>query len=114
MKYMLMLFEPETDWEKVPKEQMEAVLGEHERFIQFLRERGTGFSGEALQPPSTATTLRRSGKELLVSDGPFVELKEHLGGFYVIDAKDLDEAIQIAKRCPTITATEIRPIWEIP
>ena len=49
----------------------------------------------------------------MVTDGPFAELKENLGGFYVIDVKDLDEAIEVAKRCPTGTATEIRPIWEV-
>lgn len=109
---MLMLHETETDWTQVPREELDSALREHERFVQFLRERGTAFSGEALQPQSTATTLRPNGDDMLVTDGPYVELKENLGGFYVIEARDLDEALEIAKRCPTGTATEVRPIQQ--
>lgn len=107
-----MLFEKETDWTQVPKPELDDALREHEEFIQFLRQRGVEFSGEALQPQSTATTLRPDGDDMIITDGPYVELKENLGGFYVIEARDLDEALEIAKRCPTGTATEVRPIQE--
>ena len=113
MKYMLMLFEPETDWTAVAPETAEAALAEHGVFCAWMRERGIPYSGEPLRESATATTLRRVGDDLVVTDGPFAELKENLGGFYIIDVKDLDEAIEVAKRCPTGTATEIRPIWEV-
>lgn len=111
MKYMLMLYEKDTDWDAVQSERLEAALGEHEKFVQMLRERGIAFSGAALRQSTAATTLRRSRDRIVVSDGPYVELKEHIGGFYTIDAPDLDAAIEIAKLCPTGTGTEIRPIW---
>jgi hypothetical protein len=112
VKYMLMLFEKDTDWTQVPQQELDGALREHETFVQFLRERGIEFSGEALQPQHTATTLRVDGDELLVTDGPYAELKENLGGFYIIEAPDLDAALEIAKRCPTGTATEVRPIQQ--
>jgi hypothetical protein len=111
MKYLLMLYEKDTNWDAVPKAELDAALAEHERFVAFLRERGQPFSGAALRPSASATTLRRSGEELVVTDGPYAELKEQIGGYYLIEAGDLDEAIAIARRCPTGAATEIRPVW---
>ena len=113
MKYMLMLFEPEIDWEARPDELRES-LAEHDTFSAWLKERGIAeVGGEALRGPSMATTLRKVGDEMVVTDGPYAELKEHLGGYYIIDAADLDQAIEAARRCPTGTATEIRPIWDM-
>jgi hypothetical protein len=112
VKYMLLLFERETDWTQVPEEELGGALREHELFVQYLRERAVAFSGEALRPQSTATTLRPAGDEMIVTDGPYVELKENLGGFYIVEAKDLDEALEIARRCPTGSGTEVRPIQE--
>jgi hypothetical protein len=110
MKYMLLLFEPETDWQSRPDE-LRVELARHQEFIDWMDARGIPHSGEALGGQSTATTLRPVGDDLVVTDGPYAELKENLGGYYVIDVKDLDEAIEVARRCPTTTATEIRPIW---
>jgi hypothetical protein len=112
MKYMLMLFEKETDWSQVAQEELDGALRDHQKFAEFLRERGVAFSGEALQPQGTATTLRPDGDDMIITDGPYVELKENLGGFYIIEARDLDEALEIAKRCPTGVATEVRPIQQ--
>ncbi|HEY0637876.1 MAG TPA: YciI family protein [Pseudonocardiaceae bacterium] len=113
MKYLLFLYERDTDWESVPAETLRSALAEHAKFAAYLRERGTEYSGHALRPSTDATTLRRAADgELLVTDGPYVELTEHIGGIYVIEAADLDEALEIARRCPTGTGTEIRPIWE--
>lgn len=114
MKYMLMLFERDTDWDAVPEAERAAALDEHGAFIAYLRERGIEFSGEALRPSTTATTLRPAGpdQELLVTDGPYIELKENLAGFYIVEAADLDDAVEIARRCPTGTGTEIRPLWD--
>jgi hypothetical protein len=113
MKYMLMLFEPDTDWTAVPPDKAQAALAEHGEFCAWLRERGIPYSGEPLREAGTATTLRPVGDELVVTDGPFAELRENLGGFYVVDVRDLDEAIEVARRCPTASGTEIRPIWEV-
>lgn len=112
MRYMLMLYEPDTDWLSVPKERLEQALAEHEEFVAYLAQRGRPFSGEALRPSSTATTLRPDAEGVIVSDGPYVELKEHLGGFYVIEADNLDEALEVAKRCPMGSGIEVRPIWD--
>ncbi|PSK98226.1 hypothetical protein CLV30_12012 [Haloactinopolyspora alba] len=113
MKYMLMLFENDTDWDAVPDDQRDAALDEHRTFVEFLEESGAAHSGEALRPANTATTLRPDGDDVLVTDGPYLELKENLAGFYIIEAPDLDRAIDIARRCPIGTATEIRPIWDV-
>jgi hypothetical protein len=112
MKYMLLLFEPETDWSSVPPERLDAALAEHAAFTGWLDARGIPHSGEALREAATATTLRRAGDEVVVTDGPYAELKENLGGFYVVDVRDLDEALEVARRCPSGGATEIRPIWD--
>ncbi len=109
---MLLLHEADQDWTSAPQEVLDKALAEHGEFIQYLTERGRPFSGEALRPSYTATTLRPKGDEVLVTDGPFVELKEHIGGFYVIEADTLDEAIEVAKRVPMSAGVEIRPIWE--
>jgi hypothetical protein len=112
MKYMLMLFEEDTDWLSVSKETLDAELGAHDRFIKSLQERGISFTAAALRPWSTATTLRPDGDDVIVTDGPYVELKQNLGGYYLIDAEDLDEVLEIAKRCPMGTGIEIRPTWD--
>lgn len=112
MKYMLMLFEHDTDWDAVPADRREAALDAHREFVEFLESRGAAHDGAALRPSTTATTLRPDGDDVLVTDGPYLELKENLGGFYIIEASDLDDAIDVAKRCPMGTATEIRPIWD--
>ncbi len=112
MKYMLLLHEPDTDWTAVGQEELDKALAEHAEFVQYLTARGRPFSGEALRPSTTATTLRPKGDDVIVTDGPFVELKEHIGGFYVIEADTLDEAIEVAKHVPIGSGVEIRPIWD--
>jgi hypothetical protein len=112
MKYMLLLYEPDTDWLSVPEEELKQALAEHETFVEYLSKRGRPFSGAALRPSTTATTLRPNGDGILLSDGPYVELKEHLGGYYVIEADDLDDALEVARRCPMGSGIEVRPIWE--
>lgn len=111
MKYMLMLFEQDTDWLSVPEETLDAALAEHDQFCRYLTDHGIEFSGAALRPSTDATTLRPGGDDVIVTDGPYVELKENLGGYYIIDAEDLDQALEIAKRCPMGTGIEVRPTW---
>jgi hypothetical protein len=84
-------------------------------FTKDIVDRGIMRSGEALQPTATATTVRVRNGETLSTDGPFAETKEQLGGFYVVEAKDLDEAIEIAARIPDVRggSIEVRPIMEM-
>ena len=85
--------------------------------LTFLRSRADNYiGGEALQPVATATTVRQRNGKTLTTDGPFAETKEQLGGFYLVDAKDLDEAIQLAGRIPAVRtgSVEIRPILPTP
>lgn len=112
MKYMLQIFGG-ADWaDSMTEEQVAAGMAAHGAFAAFLQGRGLPFSGEALLAPSRAKTIRRDGDTLIVSDGPFVDLKEGIGGHYIVEAADLDEAIEVAKRCPTPLAVEVRPVYD--
>jgi len=110
MKYMLMIYDPADYWDATEDEQT-ADYEQQVSFSAWLREQGITFIGEALQSPTTSTTLRTRDGETTITDGPFIELKEVLGGFYLFDAPDLDAAIAIAKRCPAANI-ELRPVWE--
>ena len=112
MKYLCLIYEDEKNWEKMPKEQTDAIMGEYFAFTDGIKKSGHYVGGEALHPTQTATTVRvRSGKTS-TTDGPFAETKEQLGGYYLIDAKDLNEAIQVASRIPSARfgAVEVRPV----
>jgi hypothetical protein len=82
-------------------------------YSKMLRERGAFLDGDALQPATTATTIRIRDGQTMTTDGPFAETKEALGGFYLIEAKDLDEALELAAACPGAKwgSIEVRPIW---
>lgn len=114
MKYMLMIYDRDDWFDTATPEMVASSLEEHGAFAAFLQGRGAEFSGEALHPSKAATTLRPSGNGdgFIVTDGPFVDLKEHLGGFYIIEASNLDDAIEVAKMCPAAYAIEIRPVME--
>ena len=94
---------------------MAAEFGEYAAFTALVRERGAYEAGEALQPTATATTVRVVDGQTVATDGPFAETKEALGGFYLVEAADLDEAIDYAARIPGARhgSIEIRPIYEI-
>jgi hypothetical protein len=91
-----------------------AMLEEHNRFAAWAREKGWVLAGEALEDVTTATTVSVRDGQRIVTDGPFAETKEHLGGYYVIDVPSLDDAIETAFRIPDVAAgtVEIRPIRE--
>ncbi|NRQ36605.1 hypothetical protein HII36_32935 [Nonomuraea sp. NN258] len=108
MKFALLLFDQEGYWESVSREEMGAAVAEHQAFAVHLRERGVPFFGEAFKPGAAARTLR-PGRA--AADGPFVALRQELAGFYVVECADLDEAEEIAARCPMGAGVEIRPIW---
>jgi hypothetical protein len=112
MKYLCLIYENERNWETMPKEESDAVMGEYFTFTENLRTSGRYVAGEALQPTPTATTVRVRGGKVSTTDGPFAETKEQLGGFYLVEANDLNEAIQIAARIPSARygSIEVRPV----
>jgi hypothetical protein len=89
-------------------------MGEYFAFTEAIRKSGHYLSGEALQPVQTATTVRIRNGKLSTTDGPFAETKEQLGGYYLINARDLNDAIQVASRIPSakLGSVEVRPIQE--
>ena len=115
MRYALLIYANEQEWADQPEEQSQAQFQEYMAFTKDIVDRGIQKAGEALQPTATATTVRVRDGETLTTDGPFAETKEQLGGFYIVEAKDLDEAIELATRIPDVRrgSIEIRPIMEI-
>ncbi len=112
MQYLMLIYDVEANWTKMPAADQAAMYQEYGQFTQQITASGNHRAGHQLKPIATATTVRvRDGKRL-VTDGPFAETKEQLGGFYLVEAKDLDEAISIAARIPSVRhgSIEIRPI----
>ncbi len=93
----------------------ERMMAEYGAFTQEVQQRGAFLGGEALQPTATATTVRVRDGRLSTTDGPFAETKEQLGGYYLLECKDLDEAIELAGKIPGARsgAVEVRPIMEM-
>ncbi|MER7502687.1 YciI family protein [Nonomuraea pusilla] len=112
MRFALLLYDPEGYWETVTDEELRAALAEHRAFAQYLRDLGVVFSGEALRPGREARALRPSEKGAVAAEGPFLPLPQDLAGFYLVECADLDEAEEIARRCPLGAGIEIRPVWE--
>jgi hypothetical protein len=112
MRYLCLIYENEKQWESLPPAESEAIMNEYFAFTEDIRKNGKMIAGEALQPTVTATTVRVRNGKVSTTDGPFVETKEQLGGFYLIEAKDLNEAIQIASRIPSARygGVEVRPV----
>ncbi|HOU41296.1 MAG TPA: YciI family protein [Promineifilum sp.] len=112
MQYMLLIYVDPQTYAGVTEEQLQTEMAEYYAFGPSLRERGIEVSGEGLQGIETATTLRVRDGQALITDGPFAETKEHLGGFYLIDVANLDEAIEVARRIPDVRrgSVEIRPV----
>lgn len=112
MRYLCLIYDEERKWAEMPADESDAMMGEYFAFTQGIRDSGHYVAGEALQPVSTATTIRIRNGRLSTTDGPFAETKEQLGGFYLIEARDLNEAIQVASKIPSarIGSIEIRPV----
>jgi hypothetical protein len=112
MKYLCLIYESERQWESMPKDQADAIFGEYFAFTDGIKKSGHHLGGEALQPTQSATTVRVRNGKLSTTDGPFAETKEQLGGFYLIQANDLNDAIQVASRIPgaRFGSIEVRPV----
>jgi len=116
MRYLALIYSQEADPATIDPAAMASVLAEYNQFGHDAGSAGVLRGGEALQPTSTATTIRVRDGQRLTTDGPFVETKEALGGYYVLECADLDEAIAWAARVPGAWhgAIELRPIVEFP
>jgi hypothetical protein len=114
MRYMLLIYTDETADQAGSQEDFDQTMKEYGVFGEWLSDAGIGLGGDALQSVQTATTVRVRNGETLSTDGPFAETKEQLGGFYIVDAKDLDQAIEAASRIPGAKSgsVEVRPIME--
>ena len=116
MKYILLIYDREKDWANMSEADQRAIYGEYMKFSQDIKDSGHYLAGSQLHPVNTATSVRLRDNEQLVTDGPFAETHEQLGGYYLVEAKDLDEATALAARIPSARfgTIEIRPLVEHP
>ena len=116
MKYLCLIYEDESFWTRTPKPGLDAVMVDYRAFGTTYIQSGHVLGGNALQPTATATTIRVRNGKMSTTDGPFAETREQLGGYYLLEAKDLNEAIQIAAKIPGARtgSVEGRPIMELP
>ncbi len=116
MKYLCLIYSDESAWSKRTQEEQESMMKEYFEFTSSIRASGNYIGGDPLEPAHTATTVRVRGGKVSSTDGPYAETKEQLGGYYKIEAKDLNEAIQIASRIPGARygSIEVRPVVEVP
>lgn len=112
MQYLLLIYEPEFDRSRASAEDMAVEMKAWTAYTEWLQGKGWFVGGEALQPVSSATTVRERDGKTVTTDGPFAETKEQLGGFYLVECDNLDDAIEAASRIPSVTrgSIEIRPI----
>ena len=114
MKYMLLIYHSEQSWGDLTEQEKQKIYGEYRRFTEEIMGNGNHLGGSELHPTSMATSVRVRDGQTLAIDGPFAETKEQLGGYYLIEAANLDQAIGIAARIPSAqTGTiEVRPLAE--
>jgi hypothetical protein len=114
MKYMLLIYHDEQAWNGLTEAERQDIYGEYRQLIQQLESNGQYVAGDELQATTTASTIRVRDAKQLVTDGPFAETREQLGGFFMIEAKNLDEAQRIAAQIPSarMGSIEVRPVSE--
>ena len=115
MRYLMLICSDDSGYATESVEETKVMSTEYAAFMADVAPRGVIQGGERLLPSSTATTVQVRGGEVLTADGPFAETKEQVGGYFLVDCADLDEAIEIAAKIPTAKAgsIEIRPVWEL-
>lgn len=113
MQYLLMIYNDENFYKTAPKAELERSHGAYVAYTEALKSAGVIRGGERLQPVATSSTVRIKDGKTIVLDGPYVETKEQLAGYYVIEVDNLDKAIEWAARCPAAShgTMEVRPIW---
>ena len=114
MRYLCLIYDEEKKLATLSKGESDAFMGEYFAFTDGIKASGHYRAGEALQPVETATTVRVRNGKVGTTDGPFAETKEQLGGFYLIEARDLNDAVQVAAKIPSarLGSVEVRPIVE--
>jgi hypothetical protein len=114
MKYLCLIYSDENAFDRTPQHVVDEMLDGCDEFCARLRDEGTLLAAERLKPTTTATTIRFDEDRASIIDGPFAETKEQLGGFFMIEASDLDEAISVASKLPPARfgCVEVRPIME--
>jgi len=111
-QYMFLLFDTEEFYDNVTAEAWQETMKLHTAFAEAVEAAGASiFGGAALERSTTASTVKQTGGDPIVTDGPFIETKEALGGFYLVDCKDLDQALALAKLCPSGNV-EVRPVMD--
>jgi len=113
MKYLCLIYQDEAELQKWSAEEMSKLSAEYKAFGESIQKSGQLVLGQGLQPTHTATTVRVRDGKTLITDGPFAETKEQLGSIFIIEAQDLDDAIQVAARIPSARfgSIEVRPVW---
>ena len=116
MQYLLLIYGNEADWVNIPEAEQGQIFGEYMQYTSDIKKSGNYIGGEALEPVASASTVRVRNGKTLTTDGPFAETREQLGGYYLVEAKDLDEAIALAARIPDARrgSVEVRPIMPTP
>jgi hypothetical protein len=115
MNYLCLIYGAEKASQSMPKDEAEALYKDYRDFTESIRKNGHYVGGNALQPVHTATTVRVRNGQMSTTDGPFAETTEQLGGYYLIEAADLNDAIQVAAKIPGAKygSIEVRPIWSM-
>ena len=113
MQYLMMLYVDEAGWPKLSKAEQEQGIAAYTAYTEALTKAGVLKGSNRLRPTSSATTVRTTNGKTQVLDGPYVDSKEQLGGYYLIDVPDLDAALSWAARCPAAGhgVVEVRPVW---
>ncbi|MES1148410.1 MAG: YciI family protein [Bradyrhizobium guangdongense] len=113
MQYLLMIYQNEAEYAKIDTGTATKMSAEYEVFTKSIVQSGNFKAGDRLRPTTMATTVRVRDGKTMTTDGPFAETREQLGGYYLIEAKDLNAAIEIAARIPSarVGSIEVRPIW---
>jgi hypothetical protein len=115
VQYLCLIYSEESQWPRLPKPEYDRVLGEYLAYTDDVRRSGHLRGGNPLEPTTTATTVRVRNGRISTTDGPFPETKEQLGGYFLLEARDLNEAIQLAARIPGAKygCIEVRPVSEV-
>jgi hypothetical protein len=115
MRYLLLIYADESKYAQLSEAELQADMQKWLEYTEAIKAGGASPGGEALQPTATATSVRDDNGNPLVTDGPFAETREQLGGYYILDVANLDEAITWAHRCPgsKFGTIELRPIQEL-
>ena len=114
MRYLCLIYSDEKWWDKASEAELKQGMADYNAFTESIKKNGNYVGGEALQPTKTARAVRVRNGKISTTDGPYVETKEQLGGYYLIKAKDLNDAVQVASRIPGAQhgTVEVRPIME--